>query len=299
MDKDLLNDDKWLFEQYQKHGATTIARKVGTYEKAVRQRLQALGVKIRSASESIKLSTSGKSYSTLNIDFFKNIDTEEKAYWLGFLMADGCVREYRSGCYQTSLELSTIDKELVYNFRDAIKCDGPIYSDDIRTRFVVTNTQFARNLISHNVVPHKTFNKVFPNLNKKLYRAYILGYFDADGSITLYQSKDKTHIERARFHIACGSYSFLEKIKEILEEEAGLCFNTKSLNTMHCNSKMTELYTAKMPNIAKIYDYFYTDVTIPFMQRKKDKFDTIISYYITRPLLIKRYSPNCLEINRT
>ncbi len=27
-----------------------------------------------------------------NQQFFKNIDSEEKAYWLGFLMADGCVR---------------------------------------------------------------------------------------------------------------------------------------------------------------------------------------------------------------
>ena len=27
----------------------------------------------------------------LNKDYFKNIDNEEKAYWLGFIAADGCI----------------------------------------------------------------------------------------------------------------------------------------------------------------------------------------------------------------
>ena len=33
----------------------------------------------------------------IDIDYFKNVDTEEKAYWLGFLYADGCVQNKKTG----------------------------------------------------------------------------------------------------------------------------------------------------------------------------------------------------------
>lgn len=32
-----------------------------------------------------------------NENFFENIDTEEKAYWLGFMFADGYISEKRNG----------------------------------------------------------------------------------------------------------------------------------------------------------------------------------------------------------
>ena len=44
-----------------------------------------------------------------NDNFFKNIDTEEKAYWLGVLYADGNVSKNSSGTGQVFL--SSKDKE--------------------------------------------------------------------------------------------------------------------------------------------------------------------------------------------
>ena len=45
----------------------------------------------------------------VNHSYFRVIDSEEKAYWLGFLFADGCIRKNKTGS-QVVLKLSTKDE---------------------------------------------------------------------------------------------------------------------------------------------------------------------------------------------
>lgn len=54
---------------------------------------------------------------------FENIDTEEKAYWLGFLYADGCV-----GSKESKVELSLAEKDLRHmeKFRSFIGIENKI-----------------------------------------------------------------------------------------------------------------------------------------------------------------------------
>jgi len=56
----------------------------------------------------------------VNHSFFEVIDTEEKAYWLGFLYADGCVRKTRSGS-QVVLKLSIKDEEHLVMFKNNVE----------------------------------------------------------------------------------------------------------------------------------------------------------------------------------
>ena len=53
----------------------------------------------------------------VNHEYFKIIDSEEKAYWLGFLYADGCVRKSKSGS-QVVLKLSTKDEGHLIKFKN-------------------------------------------------------------------------------------------------------------------------------------------------------------------------------------
>ena len=57
----------------------------------------------------------------LDIDYFKTIDTPEKAYWLGFICADGCI--YKDG---GKLTIMVKDREICEKFKAAIKSDHKI-----------------------------------------------------------------------------------------------------------------------------------------------------------------------------
>ena len=54
----------------------------------------------------------GRKYNC-NYDYFKEIDTEDKSYWLGFLYADGSIHKTK---HTMDLVLSINDKEHLYSF---------------------------------------------------------------------------------------------------------------------------------------------------------------------------------------
>lgn len=60
----------------------------------------------------------------VNHNYFDNIDTEEKAYFLGFLVADGCLTKdvRKSGFLSKRINFSNSiwDKEIIERFRDII-----------------------------------------------------------------------------------------------------------------------------------------------------------------------------------
>lgn len=283
---------EWLETEYAKYGSSTIAKKCGVDDSTIIYWLDKFCIPKRTRSESLKR-TQNRIHD-VDISYFAEIDTPQKAYWLGFIVADGSIRHPREDIYYTDFELAIADKEAVQRFADDIGY-GKILIDDRRARCNVNNISFTKNLLKLGVCSNKTGHEVFPSLSKDLIRYFILGFFDGDGSIMYYEKETRI---RSRFHMVCANKDFLKHIESILSIEADVNFTEKSLHKKYAGSDVYELETATLPNIAKIHDYFYTDCKCYHLQRKHDKFKKLMNHYLEMPRLIKRYSPNCLETSR-
>lgn len=151
---------------------------------------------------------------------FDNIDTEEKAYWLGFLFADGCLNK-RDNSFE--LSLAEKDKEHLEKFNIFIKHSRNIKIKKINLNGKIFNCyrcsfnskHLCDTLKSYGCVPQKSNILKFPNIdlfnNKSLIKDFLRGYFDGDGCIT--------HINKEHTRIAikiCGTIDFLNEYQKYL-----------------------------------------------------------------------------------
>jgi intein-encoded DNA endonuclease-like protein len=123
-------------------------------------------------------------------NIFENIDSEEKAYWLGFLYADGSITyNINQKRYVVEIGLSIKDINHLINFKKFINTDKDIeIKDDGKTcRISVNSKKICEDLIKLGCIPKKSLILKFPNknqVNKKFIRHFIRGYFDGDGCIS-------------------------------------------------------------------------------------------------------------------
>jgi len=148
-----------------------------------------------------------KYHPKIKLDYFKEIDTKEKAYWLGFIYADGYI--YKSNIYSMrfGIEISKKDEILINRFAKAIGFNlkykhyrkSKENYESIYIRFV--NNKIISSLKKHGVFERKSKILEIPKLNSRsLYLAFLLGLFDGDG-------------EQGSTKLISGSKILLEQIK--------------------------------------------------------------------------------------
>ncbi|MEE9378494.1 MAG: LAGLIDADG family homing endonuclease [Candidatus Lokiarchaeia archaeon] len=138
-----------------------------------------------------------KFHPNIDLDYFKSIDSIKKAYWFGYLLADGSLFVSKVDKF-ISVEMDVKDGELVKRYIQEIGFNPKyvkyykrifynekgrkIIKRTFRARF--TNVYFANNLVSKGFILGKKSEKIrFPFLNKREYiLACLLGFFDGDGS---------------------------------------------------------------------------------------------------------------------
>lgn len=145
-------------------------------------------------------------------DIFSSIDTEEKAYWLGFLYSDGYVSK-RDNSIELGLKLS--DYEHLEKFINFIGWKGTVKKDSYRCRVIFADKQIKEDLIKLGCTPVKSLTLKFPTeeqVPKKFIKHFIRGYFDGDGSIYYSKNKNTTNCGLALI----GTKEFLnETIKRL------------------------------------------------------------------------------------
>jgi hypothetical protein len=188
---------------------------------------------------------------TLIEDYFNDIYTEEQAYWLGFLYADGYL-----GRRHVDLQLAAKDAGHVERFQRALGSSREVtISRDGRARFIASSLRMANDLGHLGMRERSTM----PILNGELTRHFVRGVFDGDGSAWSYLPAGRT---KRRYGAAfLGSQGLLDEIRE----ELGLRGKPKFSRGIH------RLSVAAGDDIARLYAYLYDGATV-WLERKRVEF---------------------------
>lgn len=215
-----------------------------------------------------------------NKDYFKEINSANKAYWLGFLYADGCItRTYKNEKLKNmSLEITLCneDKHHLEKLRDCLESNLVIHDKIVHgkekdyksNRLIVSCTSMCRDLINLGCTPQKTYDIQFPTYEivpYKYMRDFIRGFFDGDGCICTTIMSGKPHIEL----VITGMSGMLQSIADFLISEEVLRVEPK----LHKDdrSKAYSMYMYGEDAVKDILDYLYKDAEI-YLDRKFNKY---------------------------
>jgi len=173
----------------KKYSFSKIGEELKVNRKLVSYYLQAKGYEPNHKYMS-KTKVMQKTQKNINEKIFENIDTEEKAYWLGMLMADGNVDEKRNSI---ELCLKEEDYEHICKFKDFLGSDHKIgkktkhdkkYNKDyVSYRLGFRSIKIKQDLMKLGCTPRKSKTLEFPIIPNNLIRHFIRGYFDGDGCV--------------------------------------------------------------------------------------------------------------------
>lgn len=274
--------DKQIKSAYDEYAHNNVkikylSDKLGCSKSVLERWFKKLNLPIKSASDRKKI------YS-VNESILDIIDTEEKAYWIGFLYADGNVSKtnrVRLSVAKKDLEVVERFSYFIYGTNRVKTYKTPLNKKGQDLVYVdVCNKHLSHRLIELGCPPKKTFILTFPNwIEQKLLHHFIRGYFDGDGCLSNYKTKQ---FGRAKInkHLIINEYDKSEfsilSTKEFLEELhnifAKLTINS-SISKRH-KRRQNNNFTLKVlgnRQIERLMDWIYKDSTI-FLRRKYDKY---------------------------
>lgn len=193
----------------------------------------------------------------LNRTKFETIETEEDAYFLGFMFADGYNNESE---FQITLQLHKKDGCIIEKFKEYFETNRPIYNKkNVHLALSINDKNISINLAKHGCVQAKTFILTFPIVPKHLEHHFIRGYFDGDGSIF---SSVVSFV---------GTIEFLTELNERFFEKYHLNVSTIRDRYPERKTNIREFRYIGLNKVAAMYDYMYKDATL-YLDRKKQRF---------------------------
>lgn len=224
-----------------------------------------------------------------NEDYFANIDTPRKAYWLGLFYADACV----SNNYVFSLGFKREDRYILEQLASDVGYGGNILDveedksingGEIKhyssSRINLCSKKFTDHLQEKGVVQNKTFRLAYPDCIGAYHNHFVRGLFDGDGFISL---SDRGHRHTGVWGI-CGQRELLCAVNDVLCGEVGIEKKEVYPKEDHChviaycysmsNSGVRRFEEGRLDDFLKIRDWLYRDADIYF-KRKRSKFDQV------------------------
>ena len=218
--------------------------------------------------------------------YFDNIDSEDKAYFLGLLLTDGCVSKPYGSCgkryNQIKISLQDTDKEILEKFREYTNNTRPLRFINLKQikehyhncyEFMIISEHMHTRLCEIGITPNKSLKTFYPEcIPENLNKSFIRGMIDGDGSI----NNGKNYCVDL-----VGTGTLLKTIKEVIYEHTGI---SAYINNAHHNQNpITKVLQIKGKLKCKYFlDWLYKDATV-YMDRKyqiyKNKYCDNFTYY--------------------
>lgn len=241
-----IKEEQLIIKEYQNgNSLAAVGRKWKCDPTTVKNILKAYEIPTRN------LSQARRNYLgyTLNENIFHNIDTPEKAYWLGVMYSDGYISKQQYTNY-FGISVAKKDEEWIEKFKTFLDYNGNIHQYKITqgykvgadyVRLLIGNNQIVSDLEKLGVVEHKTkFINKLPQIN--YLDDFIRGYIDGDGSLR----KDYPC-----FQIS-GNKPFLLEIANYLQVDYRL-YKDKSIYSLKYNVKQSEYLEKRLYKNAIVY----------------------------------------------
>ena len=221
-----------------------ILKVINRSEKCIFNKMHELDLHFREKTE-IEKSNYRRAY-TVDDNYFENIDTQKRAYWLGWLITDGYIltklntKRGVTNVNSIGLKLSEKDRYVLEDFKKDLNTDVSIktiksrkvieYTNKITNKTVCikggnqaelrfSSAKMVQDLEKFGIHQNKTYDVVFPKeLDSKYYPGFIAGVISGDGCVDIKKNHNKGFILRCSI---AGNYDLLENIKNILVKEIG------------------------------------------------------------------------------
>lgn len=206
----------------------------------------------------------------LKEDYFDVIDSEAKAYLLGFITADGSVhyRKRNSNKGVLRLGVQIRDIEIINLLKHELNSGSKIIYDKREKKetvlLSVSSDKIVKSLAKYGVVPNKTYSldSLYKDFNNEdLFRHYLRGLIDGDGCIT--STKNEQH-----WLLYFCSYSKMMALdfKDTINKMVGLSIHN---NVYDCKTSYRAAWNKK-EDVCKICKFLYTNCNY-YLTRKYQK----------------------------
>lgn len=263
--------DEIVSRYKQGESSGVLAAKYGITDTSILALLHRRDVYVRNTSES-------HCRYTVNHTAFDTI-TEESAYWIGFLMADGCVLDRKKRLPVLALCLAEKDKDHIEQFRQFLNATHPLHSNPGKLNgkvfprwcIKIASRELCATLAKYGVVPRKSL--IAQVIGLETNRHFWRGVIDGDGSIFIISARSGTRscVSMGLTGAASLLQQFIGFIKGHLPDVELKTYSTK------INSAAVRVQTTSTKAL-RILALLYGDCTVA-LPRKADLVNFLLGHY--------------------
>lgn len=256
-------------------------RKIGITEKEISKKFD---ISLRQYYNLLKLNNIEQKSKVVKYnfdeDYFESIDTEDKAYFLGFIVADGSVNSISN-----VIQITQKEPDILYEFKKYIKYEGGLVKSRNRDVFdiKISSSKMKSDLLKLGISPNKTMSVGYPLIPENLQSHFMRGVFDGDGCISIHHDK-RDNSNRGQVNICSGSFDF---IKEYVDNMVKYC-GVKKNNIRQPKGTYYVIDWGGLLDVESFYGFLYKDANI-FLKRKKETYDKVMSINKTK----NKYRKKC------